>query len=356
MAERRKGRSRAGRRFITLLAVGYALVVLSCTLLFWLIGERWWVTAVALFLPRWPLAVPLPFVVLLLALFGPRKWLWLQALTALLLLFPLLGLVVPKPSFHSESGPKLRVLSCNVNSGLNQGYGAIGRQITALAPDVVLLQELFMNSDELVKTLRPRFPHVQVSTQFLVASRFPIASTEEPSKLALGERMRSPRSIQHVIDTPLGRVAFYNVHPVSPRGAFYAIRGSGLRHEILSGRIFSGRAAGDVRAHIDLRDMQVEAACALADREPYPVVIAGDLNLVGMSHTWRGCLSKYQDGFAEAGSGFGYTYPSGWKGLPPWMRLDRILASRQLRFIGFTVANESASDHMCIAADLMHND
>jgi endonuclease/exonuclease/phosphatase family metal-dependent hydrolase len=354
MAERRKPRLRWSQRFVTFLAVSYAAVLILYSLALWLVAERWWVTAVALFLPRWPLALPLPVIVLFLVWVGPRKWLWLQAAMALLLLFPLMGYVLPRPGSHPD-GPKLRVLSCNVNSGFSEGYAKIGQEISAVAPDVVLLQELFINPDELVKSLHSTFPQVQVSTQFLVASRFPIVSTEEPSKLTHESRLRSARSIQYVIDTPLGRLAFYNVHPVSPRGAFYAIRGNGLRKQILSGGIFSGSAAGTVRSHMDLRDIQLEAACELARRETYPVVFAGDLNLVGLSRTWRGCLSEYQDGFSEAGSGFGYTYPFGWKGWSPWMRLDHILASDQLEFTEFKVVEDSVSDHFCVAADLVRS-
>jgi hypothetical protein len=50
-----------------------------------------------------------------------------------------------------------------------------------------------------------------------------------------------------------------------------------------------------------------------------------------------------------AGWGFGYTYPYN---LFRWMRIDRIMASDQLRFVGFQRGSSTASDHVCVVADL----
>jgi endonuclease/exonuclease/phosphatase family metal-dependent hydrolase len=96
----------------------------------------------------------------------------------------------------------------------------------------------------------------------------------------------------------------------------------------------------------------LKTACDMAAQDAHPVVFAGDLNLVGLSPLWRGCLSGFRDGFAEAGSGFGYTFPNG-KAVPPWMRLDHILVSEHLRFDDFDVIEETRSDHLCVMADIV---
>jgi endonuclease/exonuclease/phosphatase (EEP) superfamily protein YafD len=62
-------------------------------------------------------------------------------------------------------------------------------------------------------------------------------------------------------------------------------------------------------------------------------------------------LSVYQDGFRKAGWGFGYTFPND-RRPPPWMRIDRILATDQLRFVRFDVGDSRASDHRCVVADV----
>ena len=53
----------------------------------------------------------------------------------------------------------------------------------------------------------------------------------DPSKLPYYGQARSPRYLQRVLETPVGPIAFYNVHPVSPREDFAALRGRGLRRE-----------------------------------------------------------------------------------------------------------------------------
>jgi endonuclease/exonuclease/phosphatase family metal-dependent hydrolase len=95
----------------------------------------------------------------------------------------------------------------------------------------------------------------------------------------------------------------------------------------------------------------VRTFSSLAGGETEPVVIAGDTNLPGLSLVFARYLSGYQDGFEKAGWGFGYTYPTN-KNRPPWMRIDRILATASLRFERFEVGASSASDHRCVVADI----
>jgi endonuclease/exonuclease/phosphatase family metal-dependent hydrolase len=50
------------------------------------------------------------------------------------------------------------------------------------------------------------------------------------------------------------------------------------------------------------------------------------------------------------GRGFGYTFPADqWI---PWMRIDRILAGPELRFLHFEVGRRRGSDHLAVIADL----
>jgi endonuclease/exonuclease/phosphatase (EEP) superfamily protein YafD len=244
----------------------------------------------------------------------------------------------------------LRVLSYNVNSGYGS-YEKVLDEINGFAPDIVFLQEIG-SAEPFMRMFGARFPVTQTSTQFFVASRFPVLATTEPERIPYGA-LRSPRFLRHLIETPLGTIAFYNVHPLSPREDFYAVRGGGLKHEILSGRIFSPPNAPTVKANSGLRELQVQAFAQLAANETHPVVIAGDTNLPGLSRVLNQYLSTYQDGFREAGWGFGYTFPVGQRWMGPWMRIDRILASAELRFVRFEVGGSNASDHHCVVADLM---
>jgi vancomycin resistance protein VanJ len=340
------------RGLIVVTAIGYLVGLIAVIAVLRLVGEGWWISAVALYLPRFLWGLPLPFLVLAMLLFRLKKLLWTQVAAALLLVFPLMGLVLP--GFNAKSdGPVLRVLSFNVNTGF-WGYQNVARQVLEQSPDVILLQEMgtIHEPDKLTGPLEAQYPHCRWDNQFFIASRYPIVSINLPEKLELDERQRSPRFVSYVIDTPLGKVSFYNVHPASPRSAFYELRGpAGLRRNILSGGVFTGEGKNRMIAHMALLTLQVQTASELARKEPNPVIISGDLNLPTLSPAAHKHLGDFQDGFEHAGSGFGYTFPNR-EGLRMWLRLDRILASRDLVFVDFKTTCDWSSDHYCIVAEL----
>ncbi|HEX3598006.1 MAG TPA: endonuclease/exonuclease/phosphatase family protein [Polyangiaceae bacterium] len=333
------------RRAAATLAVGYfaALVVVLVLLRF--VGESFWMTAFALYLPRVGFAFPLPFVVIALWLFGPRRLLWSQLAAALIVLFPLMGFVMNLPVGNKQ--PSLRLMSFNVNSAYS-GVDTVVNAIVQHAPDIVVIQEVSANGDLLQSSLATHFPTVQSSTQFIIATKFPITATVEPDKLPHDGRLRSPRFILYSVKTPLGDIALYNVHPISPRFGLYSLRGSGLRKEILSGRFFRGERAGGLLADTALRAEQAMAFGAMAAKERGSVIIAGDTNLPSLSPVLARALEPFVDGFPSVGEGLGYTFPA----KHPWMRIDRILTSHDLRLSSFTVDCDGASDHLCIVADV----
>jgi endonuclease/exonuclease/phosphatase (EEP) superfamily protein YafD len=333
----------------TITAAAYPISLLLLIACLRCIGEQWWITGVGLYLPRLPLAMPLPAVVLVLVLARLWRLLWTQVVSAALIVFPLLGFVPPWPTFPARDAPVIRLLSYNVNS-LNGGADAVFDEIDRYSPDIVLLQET-TDSDALKNLLRARYPTVETSTQFLVATRYTLVSTTDPDRIEYDGRQRSPRFLKYVLDTPLGSIVLYNVHPLSPRQALYELRGDrGLKRQILSGRFFSDASSRTFQANGRLRMLQAKAFSESATRETDPAIVAGDTNLPGLSWVLHRYLSEYQDGFARAGWGFGYTFPTAPR--HPWMRIDRILASHELKFVRFEVGTSLASDHHCVVADI----
>ena len=337
------------RRACTALAVLYPVCLLGAVLAFRFIGEKWWVTGAALYLPRVGFAAPLPFIAIALSGLRLYKLLWTQLPAILVILFPLMGLALPGRAQTAGSAPVLRVLSYNINSALG-GVDNLVEEIERYSPDVVILEEM-SSHDRIELALQSRYGSIRVSGQFLVASRFPIVSSYEPEKVTLHGRARSPRFIRVAIETPIGQVALYSVHPLSPREGLQVLRGEGLRRELFSGRLLAGSKARKFKDDADLRTLQVQDFAEAAAREPGPTVIAGDTNLPDLSPILNRYLSAYQDGFAKVGSGFGYTFPTD-HGRPPWMRIDRIFANDELRFVKFEVGHSLASDHLCVIADL----
>jgi endonuclease/exonuclease/phosphatase family metal-dependent hydrolase len=334
------------RRAVTALAVVHLTALVGFVLLLRFVGERWWVTGIALFLPRAPWLVPIaPFLAVAIRL-RDRRLFALELVALFVGLFPLMGFVVGLPKL-GRSKDTIRVMTFNVNSCFS-GVDAIAKEIVSKSPDVVFVEELFLHGPELAKALEPHFREVSVSTQFLVASRFPIVATRNPERVSYYARARSPRFMQYEIETPIGRVAFYNVHPLSPRDAFYALRGHGLRREIGSGRLFTGEHADVMKANSGLRMLQVRTISELARSGSLPTIVLGDTNLPGLHPALSNELGGYHDGFEKVGFGFGYTYPA----KLPWMRLDRILASDALTFTDFEVDCRGVSDHLCVVANL----
>jgi vancomycin resistance protein VanJ len=302
------------------------------------VGERCWLTTVGLYLPRALFALPWPL--LCFWLWRRRgRWLWLtQAAAALLLLFPLGGLVLPGAPRPTAGAPVLRVLAYNVMHAY-RGPQRIMDEIDRFSPDVVLLVKLNATQEPMRQLLAGRYPHVAIYGGAAVASRFPILSRFDPDDPQTYEPAEQGHYVQAVIATPLGPIAFYACHPLSPR--------DGLAHAARLGGL------GLLKAETAWREDHVRHLAERARTERLPVVIAGDTNLPDLSPLLRRQLSGYRDGFREAGWGFGYTFPT-----QPfrWMRIDRILASDSLRFVGFQQGSSSASDHLCVVADLQRRE
>jgi endonuclease/exonuclease/phosphatase family metal-dependent hydrolase len=338
------------RGLVLLTAVLYVAALVGAVVALRFAGEQWWLTTAGLYLPRILFAAPLPVVILALLVFGLRSYLWTQLVAALVVLFPLMGFVISLPTFKKGDGPVMRLLSYNVDSG-NLGYGGVVEEVVHYSPDIVILQEVGPH-DELVALLKERFPTVQVSGQLLLATRYNVVAETDPEKLPYGGRGHNARYARYLIETPLGTVVLYNVHPISPRGGLFALRSGGLRVKLVSGLLhghpLEGFDSTTLMAETGLRKAQVESFAQAAETETLPVIIAGDTNLPGLSRILGSNLSRYEDAFGSVGEGFGYTFPAG----HPWMRIDRVFATHTLRFVGFQVGRSSASDHYCVVADL----
>ena len=331
--------SAAASWLLALFVAGHALA------LRW-VGEDWWVTAVALYLPHWVLLLPIGALAITSLALGPRLLLLLHAGAALIVLFPLMGLVVWGAADATEGAPRLRVVSYNVGNGSRSIPGMVA-EILALQPDLVLLQESSPAVDEAVANAFPSFS-TWSSTQFFIASRGPILDSYEPPKVQLAHDNRiddrSARFVRATVDTSLGKLDVYNVHPISPREALTSIHDESFLGGLRSGdhRVISNNTA--------LRRVQAETVARLAAASTLPVLIAGDTNLPQSSRILGDTLGKWQDGFSEVGFGLGYTFPVTRRG--PWMRIDRIFAGPQLRFLQFGVGESLASDHHCVWAEL----
>lgn len=316
------------------LSLGHALAAWLLVLLH-RVGEAWWLTTTLLYLPGWLLALPVPVMVWRLWRRGPRALLVTQAAVVVAVVFPLMGFVWPGSARPDPAAPVLRVLAYNVNHAYG-GPERIVEEILRFRPDVVLLNKLNTNVAPVQALLRPHYPVLDASSGFLLATRHALVSRRDPDlEKAAVDRESAARFVRWELVTPLGPMVFYAVHPHSPRDGLVAL----LR----------GQGPGLLRLETAVRARQVRELAALADGESLPVVLAGDTNLPASSPLLRQALGRHADGFSAAGAGFGHTFPR----VPfRWLRLDRILASPRLRFVAFTTGSSTASDHLCVVADL----
>ena len=335
---------RAARFLFLASAIAYPLALAALAVALGTIGEGWWPTTIGLYVPRMLFALPLAMLVLGLAVWGPRWMLLLQVGGAAVLLFPLMGLCLGREA--PASGPTLTVLSYNADFGHND-RGAVVRRIAAADPDVIALQAIDVGAIKPLLGALPSKRHVHRFDEFFVASKYPIVDFEDPPPLDEGV---PAAYVRVTIDGPLGRVDVYVTHPKSPRRGFQAMRGEGLGRGLETGDAFSPEKIDKVTHNTVARVRQVEALGARARAAANPVIIAGDTNLPALSPLFRRALGDFKDGWCEVGTGFGYTFPAD-KWLP-WMRIDRILAGKGLRFVAFEVGPRLGSEHLAVMATL----
>lgn len=317
-------------------------------------GERWWLPLVGLYAPPVGFLFPAPVVLALTWRWASRRWLVGQLLVVVLALFGLLGLQLGlgRHGRAAQEPSALHIVSYNIEAGA-RGVPGIVAQVMAMQPNLVLLQEVHQG---IAAQLRNAFFgwHIDMRGQFFLASRFPILEVREPGAIHYQEgEGGSPRSgdgaahfLAYTIDTSLGPVDVYNVHTSSPREGLEDMRGSGFLYELRHGHVRFGRNGRRLEFNAYRRRRQVQSLMVEVRARRNPVLIAGDFNLPALSRVIPDELGGLDDGFAQAGLGFGYTYPTKF----PFLRIDRVFTGRGLRVVDFQVGESRASDHHCISA------
>jgi len=173
-------------------------------------------------------------------------------------------------------------------------------------------------------------------------SRFPIIHSQIVRK--------TPRSNNQMlltdIKTPKGVVRILNIHLQSNFLRESEIKeskkGENIKDNLISiwRKLISGYS---------IRTEQSELLFHTIASSPYPVIVAGDLNETPYSYTYKELRSQLQNGFEEAGSGFGFTY----NGYIPFLRIDNLFADEKFLIPFFqTHRHVPYSDHFPISASI----
>ncbi|MEV6524932.1 endonuclease/exonuclease/phosphatase family protein [Longispora sp. NPDC051575] len=227
------------------------------------------------------------------------------------------GLFGPALVPRGPGGPAdLRVLSHNMFAA-NSDPAGTARALRDAGADVVAVQEVAGASDgALHSALDPAYKHRQNRGTLGVWSRFPLRDVQ-PVDVGMGW----VRALKMVVDTPKGPVTLYVVHLASIR--------------------FGADGLASQR-----RDATLAALTGAIEDDPARrLILAGDLNTASTDRSLGGLTGQLTEAQDKAGSGFGFTWPTG----VPMVRLDHIL-SRGLTATDATVLAGTGSDHRPIEA------
>ncbi len=317
------------RRFVDVACWLYGIA----SAVLWLIvretADRWWPATVFLFGPCWLWSLPLlPLAVA--AAWVRRQALWVLLAAAWIVLFPVLGLQVPWRLAipHSQSGQRIRVLTCNLH---RQDAGALAAVVAATQPDVVAIQE-WSGLQPLPAFGRGDW-HCSVVGELLLASRFPILKVDN---LAVQHWPEPGEAVRYELETPGGRVPFINLRLASPHPQLEDLRWH------------SPTAPAELQDNSLLRLQQSRIIGRYAEDLGRLTMLAGDFNTPQGSVILRQCWSRFANAFSTAGCGFGHTYHT------PWVstRIDQILAGSAWRCRRCWVGPDVGSPHRPLIADL----
>jgi hypothetical protein len=333
-------------RFARAIAFAYVIALVLVALSMRFVGERFWLTTLLLYLPRFGWILPLPVVVLLLFVCRERRLGYVLTLfVPIFVLFPLMGLRLG----GGKSGPPaIRVMTWNTFFGRNDN-GAIPEAVDLEQPDVFLSQATGHRTKELFRDRAKASPYTFSSDEeFFIATKFPIVDKYVPPHLA--EDPDHPAAwVRYTLKTPQGLVDVFDVHPRSPREGVEEARGKGFRSRLGELGVM-GSSAAAIANNTRLRRRQLETLVVALHAARNPILVAGDTNLPTSSWLFHRSFDPLPltDAFDRVGFGFGYTFPA----KVPWMRIDRVLVGPELSFLRIHDDGGLSSDHRYVVVDL----
>jgi len=323
------------------LAADVLIAILDCG-----ISESWWVSAALTYLPRVPYAIPAIALLILSALFALRL-LWVNAISLLLVLGPIMGFSSPVEEVSTPAAERtvLRVVSCNIQDGT----GSLPRvllELDSLEADIVALQE----TAHMIEPLEEHFAawqRVQVG-EFFVASRYPVRLVRE----CYSEGFKRRSAILCEVETPDGPVRLVNLHLQTARHGLAELQLSSLlTGDGIDNFEFWQRQREEEAAHVSKW-----AESSIAVVRTTPQIVVGDFNTPTTSSMFMAHWQSFTSAYETSATGYGYTVPCNtrrlWPGNTPWARIDHILVNDAVAVHSCRIGTQDGSDHRSITARL----
>jgi endonuclease/exonuclease/phosphatase (EEP) superfamily protein YafD len=314
---------------VGLLVVGWLIVaVLGVVALLRLVA--WDSVEPLIVLDALTLVIYLPAWVVAAGALIARRW-WLAGAAVVIVVAqvafaaPELLASAPVPAW-AQHVPVLRVFDANIDKSYHFQAGYV-RAIEQDHPDLVTLEEFTPPALTAMKAsgVLGRFPYrcsapAFGATGFLVASRLPMTGCRVLTVFSNGEQM--PCMVEATLSTAGGPVALRVVHTLAPFPAYWREWSAALA---AVGQ--SVRASGDSR-----------------------MLMVGDFNATWGNAGFVALLHDgLTDGAAARGNATGMTWPNGAL-VPPFVRIDHVLAGARLAVTAIAAKPGFGSDHRYLVA------
>lgn len=312
----------------------YGALILLVTLALHTVADKWWLATTLLFLGRWPWILP-TIALLWIALLVKRRAAAIGAAATLLVcLFGIMDLSLGTGRLSAPTYPdaRVRIVSYNI-----AGEGPAPLQLAELVsdwePDVLAVQECGEHSRQALASI----PGYHSDTgQTCLVTKFEIVSVDSMRRDAFRNANGAGWVKRYHLKGRVGEFDFTNVHLDTPRKAFDVL---------IAGEMNASDVIGDKTA---VRELESRLARRWAGLGKGPVLVAGDFNMPSESAIFREYWSDLQDGWAEAGTGFGYTRLAGWIRL----RIDHVLADSAWSVQSARLLPDYGSDHLPLMVEV----
>lgn len=320
------------QRYLIRASWAYLAGVSAYAALLWGLGDSWWVATALLFGPRWPAIVPAALLALAAALARPRLLLPIAG-AAVIALGPVMGYRIGWRSWlGSPRGQNLRIITFNVEGGVNPELLGVPGELERYQPDVMVFQECASRLN--ATQFWPAGWTVRQDGGFCLGTRWPVLDVRELERVETGEFGGTGNAVRYRLQVRNDTVDLVVVHLETPRKGLESLRygsdASRMNPSLLVREIGSRRISRWVRQQ---------------SQEP---IVAGDFNMPVESVIYRRYWNDCGNAFSRTGHGFGGT-----RVLRHFsIRIDHVLACGRWRPVRAFVGPDLGSDHLPLIVDV----
>jgi vancomycin resistance protein VanJ len=323
-------------RLLAPLAWGYLAVTLVYAALLWLGGDAWWLASVLLFIPRWPLLIPAPLLLIVLGLTRPRL-LVPVVLAVLVALGPAMGYRLGWRGWLAGGTPRsVRIITFNVRGGENPQLLAIPQGLEGYQADILVFQECAEGLMD--PTYWPAGWTLRFEQGLCLATRFPVLQARLLERVLTGEQGGTGNAVFYRLAASAGTINLGIVHLETPRKGLEPLR--------------YGNQVGAMERNVLVREVGSRRLSRWLRQQSDSVIIAGDFNMPVESSIYRTYWGGCRNAFSTVGHGFGWT-----RFLPHFsIRIDHVLSCSGWRPLRALVGPDLGSDHLPLIVDLARKD